>query len=356
MESTPPSAQWTRGRPSFPAVRREESKSKPNSLSQWKQLRQTVSEHQATREEKVRISHLCAEDKQKVAKLIRQLMKVGNDNEQMKKTIDEANAQRAQLDADKTELQAQLTQALDTLKTYQHRIHTLQAQRSAEQAQLASTQAALSDHMDLVDRLKRQASEERQELQMRQLNREDNLEDEMNRLRIKMETLQEELMIEKHHRTMLEAQLQEEKEKSLDISSIFDATTNSKVRSIVEGWKRRLDAALEEPEVTSCGTQTDTLDNKSVGIQCFVDNNSVGVQCDVQVENQPRELLRPRRRSVEMMASSIVDSEFYDMSLLDLVNAMEAERMHDDYSRESHGPLSPSELIDEDVHAILNGS
>jgi hypothetical protein len=76
-----------------------------NATSQWKQLRQTVPQQQKGTDAdalraKTRIGHLCAEDKQKVGKLIRQVIKVGAENEKLLKELTESRTKNHEFEND----------------------------------------------------------------------------------------------------------------------------------------------------------------------------------------------------------------------------------------------------------------
>ncbi|RHY96752.1 hypothetical protein DYB35_005864 [Aphanomyces astaci] len=213
-------------------------------LSQWKQLRQTVAIRQDVAEvgssspvltsaqNRVRISHLCPEDKQKVGKLIRQLMKVGGENEQLRKQVDDVTAELDQALADKDDLQIKLAQSLDMLKTYQARMHAMQAQSDMEQAKVT---AAAAD----AARLQQQAHDHAHALQVLRLDHDDAMRKASRQWEVDMDRLREEIAMERRQRLLLAEQLDahqhqrlsEDKDQHSDISSLLNLSSTDKVRN-----------------------------------------------------------------------------------------------------------------------------
>ncbi|ETV74188.1 hypothetical protein, variant [Aphanomyces astaci] len=294
-------------------------------LSQWKQLRQTVAIRQdvadigssspvhSSAQSRVRISHLCPEDKQKVGKLIRQLMKVGGENEQLRKQVDDVTAVLDQAVADKDDLQIKLAQSLDMLKTYQARMHAMQAQSDMEQAKVT---AAAAD----AARLQQQAHNHAHALQVLRLDHDDAMRKASRQWEVEMDRLREEIAMERRQRLLLAEQLDahqrlsEDKDHHSDISSLLNLSSTDKVRDIVLEWKHRMDAALEPvlpTPVTSSQTQTDAVHTHTIGVQVDSVAEIIRIAASEASPHHP-EIAPPKRPQQQRMLpsrTSMVDSE-----------------------------------------------
>ncbi|KAF0719798.1 Aste57867_797 [Aphanomyces stellatus] len=330
-----------------------------NAASQWKQLRQTVAQQtpealQSGVKSPIRIGHLCAEDKQKVGKLIRQLMKVGGENEGLRKELDEAKLVQDQLHADRADLQTKLAHALEMLKTYQSRMQRFESESEMERTKMAATRAALEERDVQIARLEDHVGDLKQSLQVQTLDHNETLRTERRRMALDMEATQDELMVERRQRLVLAEQVREmeaarqqmttvvkDTMSQDDLSSMLD-DADDKVRGIVMQWKRRLDAVA--PTTAAAQTQTEHVSHASIGVQCEGETDDDDDRRHPFKDDQLR-----RMRPMTMASHAMVDDEFYDMSLFDLVHAMEATRLVNDVvdergRRDSLGPLSAADL------------
>ncbi|RHY30654.1 hypothetical protein DYB32_004159 [Aphanomyces invadans] len=123
-------------------------------------------------------------------------MKVGNENVQLRKELDDVKVVLDQAIVDKDDLQKKLTQSLDMLKSYQARLHSMQTQCELDQGKLT---AAATD----IARYQQQAQEHAHTLQVLRLDHDDAMRKAARQWELQLDCLREEMLSERRQRLHL---------------------------------------------------------------------------------------------------------------------------------------------------------
>ncbi|ETV92155.1 hypothetical protein H310_13408 [Aphanomyces invadans] len=241
-----------------------------------------------------------------------------------------------------------LTQSLDMLKSYQARLHSMQTQCELDQGKLT---AAATD----IARYQQQAQEHAHTLQVLRLDHDDAMRKAARQWELQLDCLREEMLSERRQRLHLAEHLdtlqrnvenRERDQTSDDVSTLLNLSAADKMRDIVLEWKHRMDAALEPVlpvPTTSSHTQTDQVDTHTIGVQFgrssfeYIANEDAGNKvasrpswatkktrsAETQASSKTTMSQSPTAKCMLPLRTSLHDSEFYDLSLLDLVQAME---------------------------------
>ncbi|KDO31654.1 hypothetical protein SPRG_03574 [Saprolegnia parasitica CBS 223.65] len=340
-------------------VRKVEIPFSATAASQWKQLRQTVSaaHPEATARAAiapVRIGDLCSEDKHKVGKLVRQLIKVSGENDAKRCELQDLSAKHADLQHRHQDLESKLNQALEVIQTYQTRMQGLQKKSEREQLQLEHALDALDGcHVELAALREEIARHDDARAQIEASRRH-----EVQQLRLELDALRQELELERSKRQEMTSQydtmakvlgtstlqtvrltrgsqeherLHQSLEHSIDLSSLLNVTStpDANVQRIVQAWKSRLEGALLTPETGAQRLVFGSENRQDVGTQWETRGLLREVGCntediDPSLRQQQHHLYEGRSETqTPVLPPSLVDSEFYELSLFELVSALE---------------------------------
>ncbi|EQC37179.1 hypothetical protein SDRG_05405 [Saprolegnia diclina VS20] len=313
--------------------------------SQWKQLRQTVSaaHPEATARvaiAPVRIGDLCSEDKHKVGKLVRQLIKVSGENDAKRCELQDLSAKHADLQHRHQDLESKLNQALEVIQTYQSRVQGLQKKSEREQLQLEHA-------LDALDRCHADMAAFKEEIARHgdaSAHVEASHRHAAQQLRLDLDAARQELELEKSkHReiasqydtmTKMLGTMEEEQERlhhslehSIDLSSLLNTTStpDANVQRIVHMWKSRLEDALLTPGSPEKVAHRlfGAASRQDVGTQWEARGLLREIGCNTEDDEPCLRQEHLYKKQTPVLPPSLVDSEFYELSLFELVSALE---------------------------------